>query len=107
MYIAKWSIRIVIGIVVIFLLGIVGGVTYQAVAVARAQSLYPPPGELVDVGGYKLHIYCEGEGSSTLVVDAGSGTWSLMWLDVLPQLAERTRTCVYDRAGYGLERIER
>jgi len=56
---------------------------------------------LVDVGGYRLHIHCEGQGRPTIVVEGGAGTWSLMWAHLLPRLAERSRTCVYDRAGYG------
>ncbi|MBC7810034.1 MAG: alpha/beta hydrolase [Burkholderiales bacterium] len=59
------------------------------------------PGELVDVGGYQLHIYCLGEGSPTVVLDAGAGDWSLAMLPLQQQLAEFTRTCVYDRAGNG------
>lgn len=59
------------------------------------------PGELIDVGGYQLHIYCLGEGSPTVVLDAGGGDWSLVMLPLQQQLAEFTRTCVYDRAGSG------
>jgi pimeloyl-ACP methyl ester carboxylesterase len=74
---------------------------YQAQAADRDAQNHPPRGQRVDVGGYALHIQCEGVGSPTLVVESGSGTWSLMWAHLLPRLAERTRTCVYDRAGYG------
>jgi len=77
------------------------GLVYQAQATTRDAEAYPPNGRMIDVGGYALHIQCEGEGSPTLVVESGSGTWSLMWAHLLPRLAERTRTCVYDRAGYG------
>jgi pimeloyl-ACP methyl ester carboxylesterase len=59
------------------------------------------PGELVDVGGYRLHIYCLGEGSPTVVLDAGLGDWSLAMLPLQQRLAEFTRTCVYDVAGSG------
>jgi pimeloyl-ACP methyl ester carboxylesterase len=86
--------------------GVVGllalvGFSYQAQSVARDRVLYPPPGDLIDVGGYHLHMRCEGEGSPTIVVESGTGTWSLMWFHLLPELAERSRTCLYDRAGYG------
>jgi pimeloyl-ACP methyl ester carboxylesterase len=56
---------------------------------------------MIDVGGYHLHMHCAGEGSPTIVVESGTGTWSLMWFHLLPELAERSRTCLYDRAGYG------
>ncbi|MBN8595408.1 MAG: alpha/beta hydrolase [Anaerolineae bacterium] len=77
------------------------GLIYQSQAAARDEESYPPSGRMVDVGGYALHIQCEGDGSPTIVVESGSGTWSLMWADLLPRMTERSRTCVYDRAGYG------
>lgn len=97
----KWFGRLVlvIGVGIGVLVG--GGLAYQTLATASDAQNYPPPGQQVDVGGYALHIQCEGEGSPTLVVESGSGTWSLMWAHLLPRLAERSRTCVYDRAGYG------
>lgn len=61
----------------------------------------PPPGELLDVGGYRLHIHCEGEGSPTVVLEHGLGNTSLVWHQVRPALVSQTRTCVIDRAGYG------
>ncbi|MGQ0657762.1 MAG: alpha/beta fold hydrolase [Chromatiales bacterium] len=60
-----------------------------------------PPGQLVDVGGYRLHIYCEGEGTPTVVMDAGLGGSALEWLPVHGVIKNHTRSCVYDRAGYG------
>lgn len=60
-----------------------------------------PPGVLIDVGGYRLHVLCQGEGSPTVVLDAGSGGFSLDWALVWPAIARQTRVCVYDRAGLG------
>ena len=37
------------------------GAVYQALAGAADARAYPPPGRLVDVGGYRLHIACFGE----------------------------------------------
>ena len=62
---------------------------------------YPPAGRLVDVGGYRLHLDCRGEGSPTVVMDAGLGGASLDWSLVQPQIATTTRVCTYDRAGMG------
>jgi len=61
----------------------------------------PPPGRLVDVGGFRLHLVCEGEGSPTVVLDAGSADAWLTWFKVQPALAKVTRVCSYDRAGIG------
>jgi pimeloyl-ACP methyl ester carboxylesterase len=58
----------------------------------------------VDIGGHKLHIVCQGEqvaGRATVILDAGVGGWSSHWHAVQPQVAQFTRVCAYDRAGYG------
>lgn len=63
-----------------------------------------PPGQLIDVGGRRLHIHCQGAadpGKPTLVFDAGLGESSLTWAGIAPALAETHHVCTYDRAGYG------
>ena len=60
---------------------------------------YPPPGRMVDIGGYKLHLNCTGEGSPTVILEAGNGTMSAGWAWIQPELAKTTRVCSYDRAG--------
>lgn len=59
----------------------------------------PPPGSLVDIGGRKLHLYCTGKGSPTVILMAGGGAFSIDWVLVQPKLAQDTRVCSYDRAG--------
>jgi pimeloyl-ACP methyl ester carboxylesterase len=61
----------------------------------------PPPGRLIDVGGYRLHIHCIGQGTPTVVIDGGAGTWSIFYSAVQKAVASRTRVCTYDRAGLG------
>ena len=61
----------------------------------------PPPGRLVDVGTHKLHIRCSGQGAPTVVFDAALGGSSISWSLVQPALAQLTRCCSYDRAGFG------
>ncbi len=71
--------------------------------VASAQDgpdLPAAPGELVDIGGYSLHIYCEGEGGPTVIIDAGLGDSSLRVRALQDSIAEFTQVCAYDRAGY-------
>src|SRR5947209_11783037 len=77
------------------------GLLSQAIASAVDASHYPPPGKLVDIGGYRLHIHCTGTGSPTVILDAGLGETSLDWSKVQPGVARFTRVCSYDRAGYG------
>ena len=61
----------------------------------------PPPGTLVDIGGFRLHLHCTGKGSPTIVLDAALGASSLSWSLVLPELARLSRVCSYDRGGFG------
>ena len=76
------------------------GYIYEPIAEAADAKAYPPPGQLVDVGGYRLHINCTGTGSPTVVIDAGLGDWSTGWGFVQPEVAKTTRVCTYDRAGW-------
>jgi pimeloyl-ACP methyl ester carboxylesterase len=77
------------------------GAIYESKAEASDARVYPPPGKLVDVGGYRLHINCTGTGGPTVVIDAGLGDWSTMWAWVQPEVAKTTQVCTYDRAGNG------
>ena len=77
--------------------------------VVRAQSVsddppYPPPGRLVDVGGWRLHLNCTGQAvpaQPTVILEAGIGDFSVEWSLVQPAVASYARVCSYDRAGDG------
>ncbi len=60
-----------------------------------------PLGRLVSVGAHRLHLYCSGQGSPTVVLEAGLGANHLDWIRVQPEISKTTRVCSYDRAGYG------
>jgi pimeloyl-ACP methyl ester carboxylesterase len=77
------------------------GYIYEPFAEAADAKTYPLPGQLVDVGGYRLHINCTGSGSPAVVIVAGAGDWSTTWGVVQPKVAKTTRVCTYDRAGLG------
>jgi pimeloyl-ACP methyl ester carboxylesterase len=53
------------------------------------------------VGSHRLHIFAAGEGSPTVVLEAGRPGWSADWRRIQPEVAEFTRVCAYDRAGLG------
>jgi pimeloyl-ACP methyl ester carboxylesterase len=53
-------------------------------------------GHLVDVDGHRVHLYCTGSGSPTVMV---VGAFSVDWALVQPQVAKVTRICTYDVAG--------
>src|SRR5437588_7135201 len=62
----------------------------------------PPayPGRLVDVGGHRLHLHCTGAGSPVVVLESGFEEFSTDWALVQNPVAQFTRVCSYDRAGY-------
>jgi pimeloyl-ACP methyl ester carboxylesterase len=78
-----------------------GGALYQWVASARDARRFPAPGRLVDIGDCRLHIDLRGEGSPTVVFEAGIAATSLSWRLVQPEIAKSTSTASYDRAWLG------
>jgi pimeloyl-ACP methyl ester carboxylesterase len=80
------------------------GAIYQSVGEVRDLRANPPPGEMVEVDGHRLHLHCIAgpglEDAPTVVLDAGLGGYSQDWIWVQPQVAEFARVCAYDRAGY-------
>ena len=93
------------GILAVLLLLILAGWIYEPLAEAADAKAYPPPGQLVDVGGYRLHIHCTGSGSPTVVIESGWGDSSATWGWVQPEVAKTTRVCTYDRAGMGWSEV--
>ena len=59
------------------------------------------PGQLIDVGGHRLHLSCTGSGTPTVVLEPGAGEMSSILGWIAPAVARATRVCVHDRAGRG------
>lgn len=96
-----WTGRVLLWLL-LTLLALVGiGASYQVIATAHDARTFPPPGQLVDVGGYKLHIHCLGTGAPTVITENGLGGSSPDWSLVQPAVSQQTRICSYDRAGSG------
>lgn len=89
------------GIVTALLVLVIAGAIYESASESADARAYPPPGQMVDVGGYRLHLNCTGAGSPTVVIEAGWGDSSAGWGWVQPEVAKTTRVCTYDRAGMG------
>lgn len=82
-------------------LAAVGG-AYETYKESTDPTIADMPGRLVDVGGHKLHINCQGSGSPTVVLEGGLGALSTTMASwIAPNVATTTRVCVYDRAGRG------
>ncbi|MBD2492304.1 alpha/beta fold hydrolase [Aulosira sp. FACHB-615] len=71
---------------------------YQAIACLR-ENREPLPGQLIDVGGYHLHLYTAGKSSPTVILEHSLGGMEGYLL--VQEIAKLTRVCIYDRAGYG------
>ncbi len=59
-----------------------------------------PPGTLVAFEHHRLHADCQGQGEITVLFEAGLGGSAMEWIPVRDKISTRTRTCIYDRAGY-------
>ncbi len=70
------------------------------VAQQAAKAGPAPPGQLVEVGGQLLHLYCTGTGSPSVLLEAGTGDFSIIWALVQPGVSSFARVCSYDRGGY-------
>ena len=79
----------------------IAGVVYQSLGLAHDARQFPPRGQLVDVGGYRLHAVCCGHGAPTVVLESALAASSLSWARVQPDVARFTSVCAYDRAGFG------
>src|SRR5438105_2689702 len=97
----RWAKHIFATFIAVLTLAGITGAAYQSIASRRELAANPPPGELVDIGGYRLHTWCLGAGSPPVILDTGLGGSLLDWGFVQPEVAKFTRVCAYDRAGMG------
>lgn len=99
--IVRWLFRLGLGGAVAVMLLALGAAAYHAFATHRLERCHPPPGRLVDVGGHRLHLQVRGDGSPTVVFDAGLSGASHDWAGVAADIAKFTQVVTCDRAGYG------
>lgn len=81
------------------LLLIVMSVPAAIVAAQTGNAANPPLGKLIDVGGYRVHLYCTGSGGPPVII-AGAG-YSFDWGLIQPEVAKFTEVCAYDHSGVG------
>lgn len=86
--------RVVVGVASVVLLFGCGGSDDNTKPAKSDQ----PVDAMVDVGGRKLHLTCDGSGSPTVILEAGLTGDHRTWDAVLPEIASKTRVCAYDRA---------
>lgn len=98
-----WRIVRRIGLCLLGLIVLLGmaGALWNALALQHLRRANPPPGKLYAVSGQAMHLYCTGNGTPTIVLESGRGEDFTVWAKVQPALSRSTRTCSYDRAGFG------
>jgi len=93
----KW---IGLGLVGLILLLLIVGSIWEQIERSHARKAYPMRGQLVDIGGRKMHIDCRGSGTPTVIFEAGlDSNGSLAWDSIHDTIAKQSRACAYDRAG--------
>lgn len=96
---SRTRILVVYPVLAMYALCAAGGL-YQTIGETRDRNAQAP-GQLVDVGGHRLHIVCEGAGSPVVVLESGLGETAAYWKWIAPEIARDTTVCTYDRAGRG------
>ena len=79
------------------------GALVSVVTLAYLGSKHPPPGELIDVGGYRMHILAEGERGPepTVVWIPGAHAQGLAMYHLHAALRDEARSVLFDRPGTG------
>jgi pimeloyl-ACP methyl ester carboxylesterase len=93
--------RVVLAGISACLLIVLASTAFNAFATQYYWAKHPVPGQIYKVDGHKMHIYCTGAGSPTIILDAGLGNDWTVFGNVQPELSKTTRVCSYDRAGFG------
>jgi pimeloyl-ACP methyl ester carboxylesterase len=93
----SWIVYPMLGVYAMCALG--GG--YQTFQESLDRRMHRAPGQLVDVGGHRLHLNCVGSGTPTVILESGLGEPGAYWGWISAAVEHDTRVCAYDRAGRG------
>eukprot|EP01130_Rhizamoeba_saxonica_P017605 TRINITY_DN8572_c0_g1_i1.p1 TRINITY_DN8572_c0_g1~~TRINITY_DN8572_c0_g1_i1.p1 ORF type:complete len:493 (-),score=65.77 TRINITY_DN8572_c0_g1_i1:34-1407(-) len=100
----KWVNYLLIVVYILFFFLALGSVVNATISAIEFDS-YPPHGDIYDVTRnnqtHKMHINCIGTGSPTILLFHGLGGQALDWSWIQPSLSNLTKTCSFDRSGYG------
>lgn len=78
------------------------GLAYERWARGHDRKTWSHPGQLIDVGGHRLHARTYGEHEPLVVFEADEGAWSTHWGRIPEELGAAAATTVtYDRGGLG------
>jgi pimeloyl-ACP methyl ester carboxylesterase len=98
-----FALRVILPALLLSIGDVVLAQSTPAPSMAEDQRMLPyvEPGQLVDIGGRRINLHCTGAGGPTVILMAGIFSWSVVWYKTQPVIAQRTRVCASDRAGYG------
>jgi pimeloyl-ACP methyl ester carboxylesterase len=98
----KVLLRIVLGVVAVVTVGVSIALLLNIRRESQILERFPPPGQMVDVGGRKLHLQCKGADTKPVVVFENGAFASSVWYQkAFDEVAKQARVCMYDRAGLG------
>ncbi len=102
-YVAAVAGAVVLGLVVGLGLDVLPAGGPEAwLTMRRGIPPYEPVGRRIPIAEDRaIYLDCRGSGRPTIVFESGIGAGANAWGSVFTTTAERTRACVYDRAGLG------
>jgi len=97
-----WMLRLIAVVAMVLAVGAVS----HLVRVFKIDAQYPPPGKMVDVGGYRMHVLAEGPKDGTTAGPAivwfpGSHSGSVGFYDFHKSVRDQVRSIMVDRPGSG------
>jgi len=93
--------RLLLAVLSFLVLALAAGTLYQTISVRREAARFPPPGQLVDVGGRRLHLVCIGDGDPTVIFEPSALGGAVSGSAARAEISAQTRVCSYDRMGTG------
>ncbi len=91
---------ILLAAVAVLLSLVLAGMIYEERGRRSDAQRFLPLGELIDIGGRRLHLLAKGTEGPTVVIEQGAGEPSLSWFGLQAEISQFARVCLYDRAGY-------
>ena len=103
----KKVVRIIIIIIVILIVLLLVVYINHRIRLAKESALRSPLGQMVEVDGYKMSVYIEGEGKTTLVFMSGGGTCCpiLDFKSLYSLLSDDYKIAVIEKFGYGFSDV--
>ncbi len=97
---------VLVGLIVLLVVALAGGFIYERLSEARDAERFTAPGDLFDVEGRQLHLWCKGNGAPTVVLEAGGASSSIQWWpeaqERLANLSSNGELLVAEKSGHAI-----